>query len=116
MLHQECESLSGFEMSGWFFSASAGIGDSEAEGSGYGVGLVSILQHQPPVLGQCQVVTSGQVAQSERLAPADVAPTPAVKNRPSGLPPTDSSYARPLALNVDLSEDLLANDDDLKLE
>lgn len=53
--------------------------DSEAEGSGHGVGPLSILQHQPPVLSQRQVVTSGQVAQSERLAPTNVAPAPAVK-------------------------------------
>lgn len=52
---------------------------SEAEGGGDSVGPLPVLQHQPPVLGQGQVVTGGQVPQSERLTPADVAPTPAVK-------------------------------------
>lgn len=37
------------------------------------------------------------------------------QNSPSGLSPTASIYTRPLALNVDLSKDLLADDDDLKL-
>lgn len=52
---------------------------SEAEGSCDGVGLVPVLQHQPSVLRQGQVVASGQVPQSEGLTPADVAPTPAVE-------------------------------------
>lgn len=37
------------------------------------------------------------------------------QNSPSGLPPTALIYTRPLALNVDLSEDLCATGDDLKL-
>lgn len=52
---------------------------SEAEGGGDGVGPLPVLQHQPPILRQGQVVTGGQVPQSEGLAPADVAPAPAVK-------------------------------------
>lgn len=54
------------------------LGSSEAKGRGYGVGPLPILQHQPPVVAEGQVVTGGQVAQSEGLAPADVAPAPAV--------------------------------------
>ena len=55
------------------------LGGSEAEGGGDGVGALPVLQHQPPVLGEGQVVTGGQVPQSEGLSPADVAPAPAVK-------------------------------------
>lgn len=52
---------------------------SKAEGCSDGVRPLTVLQHQPPVLGQGKVVTCGQVTQSKRLAPANVAPTPAVK-------------------------------------
>lgn len=56
---------------------SADLGGPEAEGGGCGVGLLPVLQHQPTVLGQGQVVAGGQVAQSEGLTPADVAAAPA---------------------------------------
>lgn len=52
---------------------------SEAEGGSDCVRPLPVLQHQPPVLGQGQVVTGGEVPESEGLTPADVAPTPAVK-------------------------------------
>jgi len=52
---------------------------SETVGGGDGVGPLPVLQHQPPIVRQGQVVTGGQVPQSEGLAPADVAPAPAAK-------------------------------------
>lgn len=52
---------------------------SEAEGGSDCVGPLSILQYQPPVLGQSQVVTGGQVPKSEGLTPANVAAAPAVE-------------------------------------
>lgn len=53
------------------------LGGSEAEGGGVCVRALSVLEHQPPVLRQRQVVTRGQVSQAERLTPADVAAAPA---------------------------------------
>lgn len=55
------------------------LGDSKAEGGGVCVGPFPVLQHQASVFRQRQVVTRGQVPESERLTPADVAPAPAVK-------------------------------------
>lgn len=55
---------------------------SETEGCCHGVRPLAILQHQPPVLGQSEVVTCGQVPQSKRLTPANVAAAPAVKVKP----------------------------------
>lgn len=55
------------------------LGGSEAEGGGVCVRPLSVLEHQPSVLRQGQVVTRGQVSESERLAPADVAPAPTEK-------------------------------------
>lgn len=55
------------------------LGGSEAEGGGVCVRPFSILKHQPSVLRQRQVVTCGQVSESERLTPADVAPAPTDK-------------------------------------
>lgn len=57
------------------------LGGSEAEGGGVCVRALSVLEHQPPVLRQRQVVTRGQVSQAERLTPADVAAAPADKVR-----------------------------------
>lgn len=53
------------------------LGGPEAEGGGRGVRPLPVLQHQPTVLSQGQVVAGGQVAQSEGLTPADVAAAPA---------------------------------------
>lgn len=55
------------------------LGDSKAEGGGVCVGPFPVLQHQASVFRQRQVVTRGQVPESERLTPADVAPAPAIK-------------------------------------
>lgn len=55
------------------------LGGSEAEGGGVCVRPFSVLEHQPSVLRQRQVVTRGQVSESERLPPADVAPAPTDK-------------------------------------
>lgn len=54
------------------------LGGSEAEGCGRGVWSLSVLQHDASVLRQRQIVTGGQVTQTERLTPADVTATPAV--------------------------------------
>lgn len=62
---------------------SANLRGSETEGCGDGVRPLSVLQHQPLVLSQGQVVTGGQVPQSEGLTPSDVAPAPAVKVTPT---------------------------------
>lgn len=53
----------------------------EAEGGGCGVRQLPVLQHQPTVLSQGQVMAGGQVAQSEGLTPADVAAAPAEHKR-----------------------------------
>lgn len=55
----------------------AHLGGSEAESGGDGVRPLPVLEHQPRVLCQRQVVAGGQVPQSERLTPSDVAPAPA---------------------------------------
>lgn len=49
----------------------------KAESSGLGVGLLSVLQDQAAVVGQRQITTSGEVAQTEGLTPSNVASTPA---------------------------------------
>lgn len=55
------------------------LGGSEAEGGSVCVRPFSVLDHQPSVLRQRQVVARGQVSEAESLTPANVAPTPTDK-------------------------------------
>lgn len=43
------------------------------------MGLAGINHHQTLVLSECQVPPRGDMADAKRLAPAKVAPTPAVQ-------------------------------------
>lgn len=80
------------------------LGDAEAEGGGLGVGLAGIDHHQALVLGERQVPPSGNMPDTKRLAPAEVAPTPAAKGEGAGgsedppvLPWTPQSWSKPPA-------------------
>lgn len=49
----------------------------KAESSGFGVWILSVLQDQSTVFSQGQIVSSGEVAKAERLAPSNMAAAPA---------------------------------------
>lgn len=57
------------------------LGDAEAEGSGLGVGLAGVNHHEALVLHERQVPPSGDMPDAEWLAPPQVAPTPAAKDK-----------------------------------
>lgn len=70
------------------------LGDAEAEGGGLGVGLAGVNHHQTLVLSERQVPSCGDMADAKRLAPTQVAPTPAVEGEGKGVRGSpQSSYA-----------------------
>ena len=54
------------------------LGDSEAKGSSLGVGLAGINHHKALVLSDPKVPPCGHMSDSEWLAPAEMASTPAM--------------------------------------
>lgn len=67
------------------------------------MGLAGINYHQALVLGECQVPPRGDMPYAKRLAPAQVAPTPAAESEGKGVrgrPPKSSHGHHSLGPNL----------------